>query len=136
MGGHGALYLALRHPDVFGAAGSMSGGMDIRPFPRNWDMAARLGPYAEFPDRWEKNTVINLLHLVVPGSLSLIIDCGTEDFFFTVNEALHQQLLYPNIRHDYIIRPGAHNWTYWTNSVAYQMLYFSNYFKKNNTPAK
>jgi S-formylglutathione hydrolase FrmB len=26
MGGHGALYLALRHQDVYGAAGSMSGG--------------------------------------------------------------------------------------------------------------
>ncbi|HEX2532399.1 MAG TPA: alpha/beta hydrolase-fold protein, partial [Chitinophagaceae bacterium] len=27
MGGHGALYLAIRHQDVFGAAGSMSGGV-------------------------------------------------------------------------------------------------------------
>ena len=29
MGGHGALYLAIKHQDVFGAAGSMSGGVDI-----------------------------------------------------------------------------------------------------------
>jgi Predicted esterase len=35
MGGHGALFLAFRHQDVFGAAGSMSGGVDIRPFPNN-----------------------------------------------------------------------------------------------------
>ena len=35
MGGHGALWLAFRHPDVFGACGSMSGGVDIRPFPNN-----------------------------------------------------------------------------------------------------
>lgn len=34
MGGHGALYLAMRHPDLFGSAGSMSGGVDIRPFPK------------------------------------------------------------------------------------------------------
>jgi S-formylglutathione hydrolase FrmB len=27
MGGHGALYLTLKHQDVFGAAGSMSGGL-------------------------------------------------------------------------------------------------------------
>ena len=32
MGGHGAFYLAFRHPDIWGAAGSMSGGVDIRPF--------------------------------------------------------------------------------------------------------
>lgn len=129
MGGHGALYLALKHQDVFGAAGSMSGGVDIRPFPNNWDMALRIGKYAEHPDNWEKNTVINLLHLLTPNSLALIIDCGTEDFFYKVNENLHQQLLYRNISHDYITRPGAHNWNYWTNSIQYQLLFMNNYFK-------
>jgi len=37
MGGHGDLYLAFRHPDVNGFAGSMSGGVDIRPFSNNWE---------------------------------------------------------------------------------------------------
>jgi S-formylglutathione hydrolase FrmB len=133
MGGHGALYLAFRHQDVFGAAGSMSGGVDIRPFPNNWDMAARLGKYAQYPDNWEKNTVINLLHLLTPNSLSLIIDCGTDDFFFKVNENLHQQLLQRNIPHDYITRPGAHNWPYWSNAIGYQLLFMNNFFK---TPKK
>ena len=128
MGGHGALYLALKHQDVFGAAGSMSGGVDIRPFPNNWDMAKRLGTYAEQPERWEKNTVINMLHLLTPNSLSIIIDCGTDDFFFKVNENLHQQLMYRNIPHDYITRPGGHSWPYWKNAVQYQMLFMSNFF--------
>jgi S-formylglutathione hydrolase FrmB len=130
MGGHGGLYLAIRHQDVFGAAGSMSGGVDIRPFPNNWDMAKKLGTYAEQPERWEKNTVMNLLHLIKPNSLSIIVDCGTEDFFFKVNEKLHEELMYRNIAHDYIVRPGAHNWQYWANAVQYQMLFMSNYFGK------
>jgi S-formylglutathione hydrolase FrmB len=129
MGGHGGLYLAIKHPDVFGAGGSMSGGVDIRPFPNNWDMSLRLGKYDEHPDNWEKYTVINLLHLIKPNSLALIIDCGTEDFFFKVNENLHQQMLYRNIAHDYITRPGAHNWNYWVNAVQYQLLFMSNFFK-------
>lgn len=129
MGGHGALYLAFRHQDVFGAAGSMSGGVDIRPFPNNWDMALRLGKYSEHPENWEKNTVINMLNLLQPNSLALLIDCGTEDFFFKVNENLHQQLLYRNLPHDYITRPGAHNWNYWNNAIQYQLLFMSNYFK-------
>ncbi|MGZ3952449.1 MAG: alpha/beta hydrolase [Flavisolibacter sp.] len=129
MGGHGALYLALRHQDVFGAAGSMSGGVDIRPFPNNWDMALRLGKYADHPQNWEQYTVINMLNLLQPNSLALIIDCGTEDFFFKVNENLHEQLLYRNIPHDYITRPGAHNWNYWTNAIQYQLLFMNNYFK-------
>jgi S-formylglutathione hydrolase FrmB len=129
MGGHGALYLAFRHQDVFGAAGSMSGGVDIRPFPNNWDMAARLGKYAQNPDNWEQHTVINLLHLLTPTSLSLIIDCGTDDFFFKVNENLHQQLLQRNIPHDYITRPGAHNWPYWNNAIGFQLLFMNNFFR-------
>ena len=129
MGGHGGLYLAIKHPDVFGAGGSMSGGVDIRPFPNSWDMSLRLGKYDEHPDNWEKYTVINLLHLIKPNSLALIIDCGTEDFFFKVNENLHQQMLYRNIAHDYITRPGAHNWNYWANAVQYQLLFMSNFFK-------
>jgi S-formylglutathione hydrolase FrmB len=129
MGGHGALYLALRHQDVFGTAGSMSGGVDIRPFPNNWDMALRLGSYSEHPENWEKYTVINMLHLLRPNSLALIIDCGTEDFFYKVNENLHEQLLYRNIPHDFITRPGAHNWNYWANSIQYQLLFMNNYFK-------
>lgn len=43
MGGHGALWNAIRHSDIFGAAGSMSGGVDIRPFPDNWEMKKQLG---------------------------------------------------------------------------------------------
>lgn len=129
MGGHGALYLAVRHQDLFGAAGSMSGGVDIRPFPNNWDMALRLGSYAEHPENWEKNTVINLLYLLKPASLSLLIDCGTEDFFYKVNEALHEQLAYRNIPHDFITRPGAHNWAYWSNAIQYQLLFMNNFFK-------
>lgn len=128
MGGHGALYLAIKHQDVFGAAGSMSGGVDIRPFPANWDMAKQLGTYKEQPERWEKNTVVNMLNLLTPNSLAIIIDCGTDDFFFKVNENLHQQLLYRNIPHDYITRPGGHTWPYWTNAVKYQFLFMSNYF--------
>jgi S-formylglutathione hydrolase FrmB len=129
MGGHGALYLAFRHQDVYGVAGSMSGGVDIRPFPKNWDIAKRLGEYSEYPENWEKNTIINMLDLLMSGSLSLIIDCGTEDFFYNVNCNLHEQMVYRNISHDFISRPGGHTWEYWKNAVQYQVLFMSKFFK-------
>ncbi len=132
MGGHGALYLGIKHQSIFGAAGSMSGGVDIRPFPKNWEMSKRLGEYADNPEVWEKHTVINLLHLLTPNSMAFIIDCGVDDFFFRVNEKLHQELIYRNIPHDYISRPGGHSWPYWKNAIQYQMLYFSNFF--SSTP--
>lgn len=133
MGGHGALYLAFKHQDVFGTVGSMSGGVDIRPFPKNWDMAKRLGTYEEHPEYWNAYTVTNMLDLLKPNSLSIIFDCGSEDFFFQVNNELHQKMLDKKIPHEYTVRPGAHNWPYWNNAINYQLLYFSTYFKKNNT---
>lgn len=128
MGGHGAFYLSFKHQDVYGAAGSTSGGVDFRPFPNNWRIADRLGAYADKPDNWEKNTVTNLLYLLTPNKLALIFDCGTEDFFYKVNVELHEKLLERNIPHDFISRPGAHTSTYWANSIKYQLLFFSNYF--------
>lgn len=133
MGGHGGLYLGIRHQDVFGAAGSMSGGVDIRPFPNNWDLAKRLGSQREYPENWEKNTVLNQLYLLSPNSLKIIVDCGVDDFFYEVNEKLHRELLYRNIPHDYISRPGVHNWEYWNNAVQYQALFFSNFFKSSSS---
>jgi S-formylglutathione hydrolase FrmB len=130
MGGHGALYLAFRHQDVFGVAGSMSGGVDIRPFPLNWDIAKRLGKYADYPERWDANSVINCTHLLTPGSLAIIFDCGTGDFFYKVNLALHEKLLHNNIPHDFISRPGKHDWEYWSNSIGYQLLFMNNFFTK------
>jgi S-formylglutathione hydrolase FrmB len=130
MGGHGALYLAFRHQDVFGAVGSMSGGVDIRPFPLNWGMAKYLGNYATHRDNWERNTVINNTHLLTKNSLAIMIDCGVDDFFYTVNNKLHEQLLYNNIPHDYLVRPGAHDWNYWANAVHFQLLFMSHFFNK------
>ncbi|MBE8720979.1 alpha/beta hydrolase [Sphingobacterium pedocola] len=129
MGGHGALYLAIRHQDVFGAAGSTAGGIDIRPFPNNWDMADRLGTYANNREAWDKHTVIELIHLIQPGNLQLIIDCGTGDFFYDVNVKFHEQLTYMNIPHTFISMPGKHNFDYWAKSIQVQMAYFDDFFR-------
>jgi len=129
MGGHGGLYLGFKNQEVFGAAGSMSGGVDIRPFPNNWDIKKRLGNYPEHPENWEKNTVINLVHLL-DGDLKIIIDCGYDDFFFDDNKRLHEKLVERNIAHDYIERPGAHNWNYWANAIKYQLVFFNDAFKR------
>ena len=130
MGGHGAMYLAIRHQDVFGAVGSTAGGVDFRPFPNKWDIKKRLGTIEEYPENWEKNTVINMVDQIKPNSLEMIIDCGVDDFFYQVNLDLHKKLADAKIPHDFISRPGVHNWEYWNRAIPYQLLFFSNYFKK------
>jgi Predicted esterase len=128
MGGHGALWNAIRHKDVFGAAGSTSGGVDIRPFPDKWEMKKQLGEYKKNKKVWDDHTVINQLDDLKNGELALIIDCGYDDFFFQVNNNLHNKLLERKIGHDYLTRPGAHNWKYWNNSIDYQLLFFDKFF--------
>lgn len=128
MGGHGALYLAFRHPDVFGNAGSMSGGVDIRPFPNHWNLDNVLGRAEEYPERWEAAAVVNHVKDIKPGQLNIYIDCGVDDFFAKVNDDLHRALLEAGIDHDYVSRPGAHTWPYWNNSILHHLLFFSEAF--------
>ena len=131
MGGHGAFYLAFRNQDIWGAAGSMSGGVDIIPFAEEWNMDEILGSYPEHKKNWQNNSVINLTHLL-DGELRLIFDCGTEDFFAEVNEALHQKLINAEVPHEYTIRPGNHNWDYWRNSIKYHLVFFDTFFHSSN----
>jgi S-formylglutathione hydrolase FrmB len=121
MGGHGALWLAVHHPDVFGAVGCMSGGVDIRPFPKNWEIDRRLGNQEAHPEIWEAHTVINCILLFKQAGLSIIIDCGSYDFFYEVNCNLHRRLLEQNVPHDFIIRPGHHSWEYWVPSFEHPL---------------
>lgn len=130
MGGHGALWNAIRHKDVFGAAGSTSGGVDIRPFPKNWKMANQLGEYESNKKVWDDHTVINQIDKLKNGDLALIIDCGEGDFFYDVNLDLNERLWARKVDHDFITRPGGHTGTYWNNSIDYQILFFDKFFKK------
>ncbi len=129
MGGHGAFYLAFKYKDVWGAAGSMSGGLDIRGFPTSWDIYKRLGDYDSHQENWEKNTVINMIYLLKDRNLKLIFDCGIDDFFYDANKRFSEKLIERNIPHDFTIRPGSHNWDYWSNSIKYQLLFFNDFFK-------
>lgn len=130
MGGHGAMFIGLRHKDVFGAVGSMSGGVDFRPFPENWDIKLVLGPRDEFPKRWDDHVVVNNLAGLKPDDLTLYVDIGTKDPFLEVNRALHRRLLEMDIPHVYVERPGQHDDAYWKVAVQYQLAFFGNTFKK------
>lgn len=127
MGGHGALWLALRHPDLFGACGSTSGGVDLRPFPDNWNLRQILGPRDSHPEAWLAHCVVSQLDNVRPD-LAIVLDCGTDDFFFAVNEALHRELTRRGVAHDYTVRPGAHTRPYWRRSLPHHFLFFADFF--------
>ena len=130
MGGHGAMFLAARHPETFGLAGSMSGGLDLRPFPKSWNLEEHLGPKEKNPALWNSMTAATYVDALKAGDVRLTFDCGSDDFFATVNDEFHHALLKAGVPHDYTSRPGRHNWDYWRNSLPYHILFFSRNFGK------
>ncbi|GAC1432552.1 MAG: alpha/beta hydrolase family protein [Chitinophagaceae bacterium] len=128
MGGHGGLYLAMRHKDVFGAAGSISGLVDLSFFPKGMNFKTLFGDSTIATANLQKNSVINMVNDLKNKELKLTIDCGIYDFLIIPNRNLHQKLLTLHIEHDYAERPGMHNATYWRNSIDYQLLFFRKFF--------
>lgn len=130
MGGHGALWLTFRHQDVFGACGSLSGGVDFRAFPDNWSLKDHLGEKSANEERWNQSTALSQIDKIKPG-LSIAIDCGVDDFFYPCNVALHEALLSKKIPHDFTSRPGGHSHSYWGNAILYQLVFFTEHFKRH-----
>jgi S-formylglutathione hydrolase FrmB len=128
MGGHGALFNAFRHKDVFGAVGSTSGAVDIRQRGENFGLVKLLGDISEKPENWEANSVLNMISRLSNGDLAIYFDCGTSDFCFKFNESLNKALWENGIDHEYTIRQGNHNAPYWKNSIDYHILFFCKFF--------
>lgn len=115
-------------------------------FPEQLENQRATRSYAENRAVWDEHTVLSQLYRVVPftdanrevastkarpvdyglqpGQLAIVIDCGTEDYFFEVNRQLHEQMLYYHISHDYIVRPGQHTHDYWRSAVEYHLFFF------------
>ncbi len=131
MGGHGAITLAIKHLDIFGAAGSLAGGLDLRPFKKNdWDLKGVLGDPLISWQNWEEASAVNVVNRLANQELPMIIDCGLGDFFLPTNREIHQKLLEAKIPHEYIERPGEHNGEYWGNAIDYQVLFFHKFFER------
>lgn len=142
MGGHGAIYLSARNPDMFCAASTMSGAMDMN-F-ANSKMNAEglksvnerfqklLGTSDTNSEVFVKNSIMNMIDIIKKNGLSIFIDCGVDDFLIGSNRELHQRLVYNGTPHDYIERPGGHSWDYWQNALPYHLLFFQKVFKSNS----
>lgn len=141
MGGHGAFFIATRHPDLFSAAGSMSGVMNINPV--TWKVpeefaqsrvdhfAQLLGSPEEGPYNYPDYTAVGMTDQMKANDVKLKFDCGVDDFLIETSRELHQLLLDKQIPHEYTERPGEHTWEYWENALPYHMLFFHKILKEN-----
>jgi S-formylglutathione hydrolase FrmB len=141
MGGHGAMFISSRHPDLYAAAGSMSGVMNINTATWKIDpafaksradnFAELLGPAQPGDTPFPGYTMVTLTDKLKANNLPLIYDIGVDDFLIETNRDLHRRLVENKTPHEYIERPGAHTWEYWENALPYQLLFFSKILKAN-----
>ncbi len=130
MGGHGSIFIGFRHADTFSGCGSMSGALHVTVITRGYEVEKRLGDTGINKKYWNDWSALNVIEKKPSDSLSIIIDCGTEDRVMPMNRAIHEKMLKLNIAHDYTERPGNHDWRYWENAIDFQLMYFSKLFKK------
>lgn len=117
MGGYGAFKWALRHPDRFAAAASLSGAVDVV------DLAGVPGRSALF-DRVHGDVIgpdEDLLRLVAdadPATLpALHLSCGTEDHLLAANRRFAAVAGSAGVPLTVDFRPGGHDWQFWDDGI-------------------
>jgi S-formylglutathione hydrolase FrmB len=130
MGGHGGLFLGFRHASDFGACGSMSGAFSLEHITAPQYGVSRLLGDTTNKELYKAHTIFKQMETYPKDSVAIIIDCGREDFIFPMSQIVHDKMVELKIPHDYIERPGKHDWAYWRNAIQYQLLFFRNYFDR------
>ena len=111
-GGSAALFLAFRHPDVFGACGGHSGQYLLK---RDWTIHKVLGPEPGSTRLLAENSPTLIADTLAAGlrGLSIYFDVGTSDEELEDNRALHRKLDSLHVAHTYKEFGGTHDWSYW-----------------------
>jgi putative tributyrin esterase len=121
MGGHGAFKLALRMPETFAAAASLSGVADVSQFREARALDYELIFGGTGPARGSEHDLFQLATTVAASGKPrprLYQCCGTEDFLLAQNRALRDHVEPLGFDYLYEEGPGLHNWDYWEKMLA------------------
>lgn len=132
MGGHGALWLFLKRPDLFKSAGSTSGGINLRDAIGLFGVPELLGNPEKDSDIWLKYSVITEISKLSGTKKEIIFDCGADDFFYQSNNAMKKKCDSLKINATYISQPGTHNGAYWKKSIKQQFEFFQKQVQLSN----
>ena len=129
MGGHGSLFLSIRHPELFGAACSTSGSVDLLKKTFSWKYKEQiLGDTVCCKQNWLNHSVIQMADRFVTAQIALHLDCGTEDDLYIPNKRLHEKWDALGVKHTYIEGPGKHDSAYWNRSIDSILLFVDRFF--------
>jgi enterochelin esterase-like enzyme len=131
MGGLGTLIYAFKYPDLFSAAAPLSAAVLLDEEVINTPADRWAGAYgipigkdlagaARLTEHYKSYSPLYLVKNGLADELKKVqyyIDCGDKDFLIKGNMALHAALIDKQIPHEFRVREGVHNWTYWRTAL-------------------
>ncbi|ULQ52732.1 alpha/beta hydrolase [Flavihumibacter fluvii] len=131
MGGHGALLYAMHHPDLFTACAAFSSAifsdeylanMPDKDYNRTFAelFSGNVTGKARLTDTWHKNSTLELAKTLPEETLKKVrwyFDCGDQDFLYEGNALMHITLRKRKIQHEFRMRAGTHQWSYWRDGL-------------------
>lgn len=127
MGGYGSLKFALKYPDRFAFAASMSGALAAPSWTPEMDLPAFVKPSLArvygpaSSDVRRANDIFRLARELTPEAVArlpyLYLDCGTEDFLISNSRDFSAILIEKKVPHEFRELPGTHSWPYWDRQV-------------------
>ena len=122
MGGYGAFKIALSRPDLFSAAASLSGAVDIMRIVSG-DSTAKVDFTALFGDLSKIGESDHDLYRLMEKQGEALKDmkfyqaCGTEDFLYDMNREFKAHMESTGLNYTYSEGPGGHEWNFWDDQI-------------------
>lgn len=122
MGGYGALKCALKRPETFSKAASLSGALDAAALPflptpladaAYWEDV--FGPIDKIPG--SDNDLFAAAQHCTENRPELFMWCGTEDFLYDMHLRMRDHLLKLGYSLDCSEGPGDHQWKHWDRQL-------------------
>jgi enterochelin esterase-like enzyme len=131
MGGYGTMIYGLKYPELFGSVAALSAGIytdeemvEMADKKFDTEFGPLFGNGLKGRDRlnnsWYANSILKIVEIKPADELKKVrywIDCGDDDFLTRGNCMLHLALTAKKIPHEFRVRDGAHNWTYWRTGI-------------------
>ena len=123
MGGGGTFMYALHHPELFSSACPLSastGPISMEEAATRWEKQYPGISKDELTKYFVRHSALELVNAMPDDQKKAVrwyIDCGDDDFLFEGNCLVHIAMRKKEIPHEFRIRDGAHNWTYWREAL-------------------
>jgi enterochelin esterase-like enzyme len=134
MGGGGSFIYALRHPEMFSSACPLSGYMGELSYTEFYEknmLKYKNQRREKLFNYYSNHNALSIIQNQTVENLKSVrwyIDCGDNDFLYEGNSLVHIALKKRGIPHEYRVRNGSHNWTYWRGSLPKVLAFVSEHF--------